>query len=403
MFILDKPFLSDFLKETIIRLSIPVVSTPGAVSLGLDPGMVRLTGPEAVDYLRRQDPVRIYTSSENAIGWISENLAFTGLPEIISKFKNKAEFRRKTQSLFPSLFFREVKLEDLPGLEAEGIPFPFIIKPNTGFFSMGVHKVSSPQEWPSAREAIFREIASARGLYPDDVFSSASFIIEQCIQGDEYAIDAYYDRSGQPVILNIHKHTFASDADVSDRVYSTSRNIILDNLERFTAFLTDMGSQVPVKNFPVHAEVRVDTTGAILPIEVNPMRFGGWCTTPDMAYFAYGFNVYDYFFNEKQPDWNHLLANRDGKVFSIVVLDNSTGEPSEAIESFDYNALAATFTRILDLRQVDFREYPVFGIAFVETREDDRSELDAILKSDLREFTVFRRNQRPGSIGSMNS
>lgn len=389
MFLIDKPYLSDILKQTLIQSGIPVVITPGALSLGLDSAMNQLTETQAVDYLRHQDPIKLYTNSENAIGWIAENLAFTDLPATLSIFKDKAAFRRATKSLFPSLFFREIKLEDLKNTNINDLPLPFIIKPCTGFFSMGVHKISHPREWPAVLEAIFHEIETTKGIYPDQVFNSAAFIIEGCITGEEYAIDAYYDSHGDPVIVNIHKHMFASDDDVSDRVYSTSKTIVSDNLERFTGLLADMGRLIPARNFPVHAEVRVDFTGAMVPIEVNPMRFGGWCTTPDMALLAYDFNAYDAFFQEIRPDWDRLLSDKDGQVYSIVVLDNSTGEPADAIESFDYQALSSHFTRLLDLRPIDYREYPVFGIAFVETPENDSSELEAILRSDLREFTVF--------------
>jgi len=38
------------------------------------------------------------------------------------------------------------------------------------------------------------------------------------------------------------------------------------------------------------------------------------------------------------------------------------------------------------LRKIDYREYPVYGFLFAETREENFAEIEAILKSDLREF-----------------
>ena len=40
----------------------------------------------------------------------------------------------------------------------------------------------------------------------------------------------------------------------------------------------------------------------------------------------------------------------------------------------------------LELRRIDYREYPVFGFLIVETRPDNMAELEAILQSDLKEF-----------------
>ena len=39
-------------------------------------------------------------------------------------------------------------------------------------------------------------------------------------------------------------------------------------------------------------------------------------------------------------------------------------------------------------RKIDYREYPVFGFLFTETREQNFAEIETILRSDLREFVT---------------
>ena len=56
------------------------------------------------------------------------------------------------------------------------------------------------------------------------------------------------------------------------------------------------------------------------------------------------------------------------------------------ITVFDYDRVLSKFERPLDLRKIDYREYPVFGFLFVEMSEENFSEIDVILKSDLTEF-----------------
>ncbi len=141
-----------------------------------------------------------------------------------------------------------------------------------------------------------------------------------------------------------------------------------------------------MSNFPAHVEIRRTDEGEIVPIEVNPLRFGGWCTTADMTAAAYGFNPYVYYFKNKKPDWDEILSTRAGKHYSLVVLDNSTGYEGRNIAKFDYDALLATFENPLELRKIDYREFPVFGFLFLETREESFGELERVLKSDLREF-----------------
>jgi len=387
MFFIDKPYVSDFFKTTVRDNGIPVVGTAIAQKSGLYSGTKIISEEQAIAMAREQDDLRIYTTSENAIGWIAEHLAFSDLPEKIELFKDKLKFREMTQSIFPDFFFREVRVEDLQKMQLSAeIVFPFIIKPTVGFFSMGVYLVAGPDEWDSTVQSILTELDQIKDLYPEEVLNTSSFIIEQCISGEEFAIDAYYNAAGEAVILSIFRHTFSSDADVSDRVYSTSKEIVENNLEEFTDFVDKIGRLSGVQNFPVHIELRREDDGTLLPIEVNPMRFGGWCSTADMSFHAYGFNPYLYYYTQEKPDWSQALKGKEGKLFSLIVLDNSTGRQADEIVSFDYEKLLAGFEKPLELRKIDYKKYPVFGFLFTETREDNFAELKNILDSDLNEF-----------------
>ncbi len=386
MFFIDKPYISDFFKKTVRDHAIPVVATEAAKQIGLYDGTIVISEEQAIEMACKQDDLAIYTTSENAIGWLAKNLPCSDLPGKIELFKDKLKFRKMTKSIFPDLYFREVRVEDLRELQLNDIPLPFIIKPSVGFFSMGVYKVTNNEEWKDTVESIYTEIDEIKGLYPDEVLNTSSFIIEQCIDGEEFAIDAYYNKDGQPVILSIFRHTFSSDTDVSDRVYTTSKDIIESNLTEFTNFVAEIGTLADVKNFPVHIELRRQEDGALLPIEVNPMRFGGWCTTADMTFLAYGFNPYLYYYSQQQPDWSEALQGKEGKLFSLIVLDNSTETEGSKIQSFDYKKLVAGFAQPLELRKIDYKRYPVFGFLFTETEEDNFIELKTILDSDLKEF-----------------
>lgn len=386
MIILDKPFISDFLKQTIEENCFPVIKTDIAVELGFSKRVNILSEEDTVQKVKSSENNLIYSTSENSIGWIAENLSFTDLPDKIELFKNKVKFRTLIKEMYPDFYFREIRLDELDDLSVESIPMPFIIKPTVGFFSMGVYKVTSASEWREVKQMLISELLSVKSLYPTEVLNTTSFIIEQCIEGDEFAVDAYFDASGEPVILNIYKHVFSSNDDVSDRVYISSKKIIESNIDQFTEFLVEVGKRADVKNFPVHVEIRCEQDGSIVPIEINPMRFGGWCTTADMTYLAYGFNPYTFYFSQTKPDWNEILKNKVGKLYSIIVLDNSTGIEGNKITSFNYDLLLSNFENPLELRKIDCKEYPIFGFLFTETTEDNFSEIESILKSDLNEF-----------------
>lgn len=386
MFFVDKPYVSDFFKMTVRDNAIPVVGTDIAKKLGLYGGTKVISEDRAIEMARELDNLTIYTTSENSIGWISKHLAFINLPEKIALFKDKLKFRELIKSIFPNFYFKKVRVEDLKKVQFNEMPLPFIIKPTVGFMSMGVYKVSNLEEWTNTIDSIIAGIDQIKDLYPAEVLDTSSFIIEQCINGEEFAVDAYYNSIGEPVILNILKHTFSSDTDVSDRVYISSKEIIESNLEEFTDFVGKIGNLAGVKNFPVHIELRRDNDGTLLPIEVNPMRFGGWCTTADISFLAYGFNPYLYYYSQKKPNWSEVLKGKEGKLFSIIVLDNSTGIDVNEITSFNYEKLLSNFEKPIELRKIDYKKYPVFGFLFAETREDNFIELKNILDSDLNEF-----------------
>lgn len=390
MFFVDKPYISDFLKNTLKESGIPVVGTDISKKLDLYKGTKIISKDEAVQMVQKSKASKIYTTSENSIGWIAKHLQFTDLPEKIEIFKNKLKFRQLIEPMFPEFYFREVYVEELKKIPFDSLPLPFIIKPKVGFMSMGVYKVANADEWAMTIDSIIEEINQNKDLYPAQVVDTSSFIIEQCIEGEEFAVDVYFNSTGEPVVLNILKHVFATKTDVSDRVYTTSKKIIEKNLEEFTKFAGKIGKLAGIKNFPMHIELRRDDNGMILPIEINPMRFGGWCTTADLTFMAYGFNPYLYYYSQQKPDWSEILKGKEGKLFSIIVLDNSTGINIDQIKSFDYDKLLSNFEKPMELRKINFREYPVFGFLFTETREENFIELKNILHSDLNEFISIR-------------
>jgi len=386
MILLDLPYVSDFLKQTIIRNNFPVLEPSGPKHFDPDMDSFCLTEAGAIDQVRKDTNLRIYTNSENSINWIIRHLGFTGFPETIQKFKDKAAFRRLTQSMFPGFFFREIAFDDIQDLSVLDFPVPFVIKPSVGFFSLGVYTVNNHPEWEGVKKRIHADIHSIKTLYPTEVLDISVFLAEQYIEGVEFAFDAYFDETGKPVILNILKHLFASGDDVSDRVYMTSKSILHENLDRMSYFLEQIGKLVPLKNFPLHVEVRIDDFGNIVPIEVNPLRFGGWCTTADITWHAYGINSYEYFLVGRKPDWVQILREQDDSLYSLIVLNNSTGVPGKEILSFDRDRLLTHFKHPLEFRPADHTEFPLFGFLFVKTRVEDFDELEWILKSDLREF-----------------
>jgi hypothetical protein len=382
MFIIDKPYVSDLFKDTIIRNSYKLLKNDFAVSTGHFGNDLLCETPQMVKEFKSKE--LLYLNSENSIEWITSNLASTALPEYINVFKNKALFRDMIRKMYPDFYYKQLDIGELRSFDANGIKKPFIIKPTVGFLSLGVYTIYTDQDWIKAVDSIEKEMVEVKNMFPQEVLNTSKFIVEEYIEGTEYAFDAYYDSEGNPVIVNILKHLFASAEDVSDRLYITSKSIVNEFRGRFQSFLEEIGSILKIKNIPIHVEVRVNGN-SIVPIEVNPMRFAGLCTT-DIAYYAYGINPYEYFIERKKPDWDTLLKDKDGKIYSVVILDKPKDIKAGDIKEFDFDGVLKGFEKPMEVRPMDIKRYPVFGFIFAETRDENFSELESILKNDLREF-----------------
>lgn len=386
MIILDNPYVSPLLEDTVAKKSYPVLNNEMARSLSKFDMMNVLSDEAAVDLLKGEKNPQLYSNSENAINWISTHLNFSELPQKIELFKNKAEFRRLLKEIYPDFYFFESGFDSLSTLDTEKIRFPVVLKPCVGFLSMGVYIIRDAEEWSDVIKNLRDDIEKFRGQFPPEVVDASSFIVEELINGEEFAIDAYFDKDGKPVILNIFKHPFSDETDVSDRVYFTSGEIIKSNHDRFESLLSQIGSLAQLRNFPLHMEVRVDGE-RVVPIEINPMRFAGWCVT-DLAYFAYGIDVYEYYFEQKTPDWEKILKEKGSEFYYFTIAEVPVSVDKSMIREVDYDGFLKNISHPLEVRKIDYRRHPILAIVFAKT--DDYSEMSNILKKDMRDFIIIR-------------
>ena len=389
MFILEEPYVSDLLATTVAELGLPVLDTPMARRRLCGPLAVPLCADDVFAAAASRAGARLYSNSENAIGWIAEHLARSDLPRKIGLFKDKIAFRELVADLYPDYRFFGLPLRGLRAFDPSRLRTPFIVKPAVGFFSLGVHVVESAAAWPAVVALVEREVETFAAMYPDVVLGLDRFVVEEVIEGEELAVDAYFDADGAPVIIDIYAHLFVSADDVSDRVYLTSAETVARLGPPATEFLAELGRRARLADFPVHAELRIDEAGRVAPIEVNPMRFGGWCAT-DLAHFAYGVNPYRCYLLGERPDWTRIAAETAGRTTALIVSDLPSSVDLATIDSVDYERFAARFSKVLELRPTPFNRYPVFAFTFIDLPSDDLSELHEVLGADLREYLRMR-------------
>lgn len=382
MFILDKPYVSEFLEKTLEKNKFPVLNTAAVKELVSNTGINYIDEEKAVKKLRNYKNPVLYTNSENSIEWISKNLCFTDLPDKIALCKDKIKFRKIISKIYPDFYFKEVSFEDIKRIKPQDLKFPLVLKPAVGFLSFGVYMIYNDSEWNSTISILEEDIKKFKTIYPLNVVNTSTFIIEEMVLGEEFAVDAYYNEKGEAVILNIYKHPFCSEKDVSDRVYFTSKAIIEKYLKEFEQLLQKIGNAVDLKNFPVHIELRVNKEN-IIPIELNPMRFAGWCMT-DIAYYAWGINVYEEYLHQTKPNWQNILENSDENLYYVMFSDVSKDIKKEDIKSIDYDGLVRNIETPLEIRKIDYKIHPIYSIIFAKT--PDEKEITKILNIDVYKY-----------------
>jgi len=385
MFIFDEPYISDVAENYLIESQAPLLKNEFALKCVSETAN-HISDAEAVKQLERDHFRWLYSNSENAIAWIVKTFgADSELALKIDLFKNKFTFREKTAALFPDVSFFKIAAADIESFTFERVGAPFIIKPMVGFISAGVHRVNTAAEWETVRTTILKETKETAHAFPEEVIDSSFFIVESIIEGDEYAVDAYFDDDNKPVVLNILKHRFNGEQDMSDRLYITSAEIISSRLPAIEGFLADLAELGDFRGLPIHTEIRIDANDRIRPIEVNPLRFAGWCST-DIALYAYGINVYDYFARKQKPDWNAVLEKAGTDTYAMAVIERPT--PLRNDQAFDYEELSQELSAILCMRKMDYRTFPMYAFLFFSVSKETEHELDAMLALNPEEFVV---------------
>ena len=377
MIIVDEPFVAPEFADYLEQTQHPVLANGMARRLTAEGRRLNLVDDETCARAVEAGE-RLYSSSENALSWVSEHVDNASMRRAIAVFKDKARMRELLAPLCPGVFYRRIAAEGLRAVDFDALPKPLVVKPAVGFCSVGVHVVEDRAQWDAAVAAIERDAATWREWYPESVIGNAEFVVESYIEGQEFAIDAFYDEEGRAHVLNVLQHDFAGPEDTSDRLYFTGASVVRTWAPRFEAWLTRANEQVGARAFPVHVEVRVQEDSGkgegasaegvqIMPIEFNPLRFAGLCGT-ELAYFAYGFHTYDYYLRNVAPDWDTLLTGKEGKLYCMSLLAAPADTPAGV--RFDAERFTAPLAQVLQCYEFDPHAVGSYAFVFCETDEE---------------------------------
>ena len=369
--------MSDLMVDTLKNNNIPVLRNEMAEERVAD-GNVLSDEEFSAEYGKRG---KLYTVSENALGWIYEHIDDKRFLDSISLVKDKYAFRRICRDIYPDFFFKEVNINEMAEMDTDSITFPCVIKPSVGFLSKGVFVANNPEEYRKAVVSLQRDFATAGAGFPEFVVGKSRFLIEEYIHGEEYAVDTYFDENETPAILNIFHHKFMDESDTSDRLYMTSK-VLFDRYEgAFTQFLTNLNNTLHLRNFPMHIEFRYDGRKAV-PIEINPLRFTGFCLN-ELQVFISGQHPMLSYLRGTHVTKEEMWRGKENLTYAFTVLDLPAGCEEKA---FDDEKFSADFPYVIDVRLVPDKTSGVAATVFLRTETANEAAFDRIMSLDMREY-----------------
>jgi hypothetical protein len=325
---------------------------------------------------------KVYAPTESALEIILERTEDTTFTNAVNLLKDKHKFRELMSNMYPDFFFAKTTIDELEKIELDRDK-KYIIKPTKGFFGTAVKELNKDTEISEIAKEIRKELEENSRYFSESILSKNELIIEQFVEGEEYAVDMYFNENGQPEILNIYHHPLPERNEYFHVLYYTNKDIFDRLYDRLNAIFIELNYHLKINNFPIHAEFKLEND-KLIPIEMNPLRFGGFGLA-DLAYHAFGFNPFNAFFSNFKPNWQEIWDERNEHHFGWVLGYNGTDIDVET-HTPDDEAYLRYLGDTLHYVEIDHKENPVFSIAYV--KDNCSTSLQCFLKTEFNDFFV---------------
>lgn len=286
----------------------------------------------------------------------------------VHSLKDKLACRQMLRSTYPNFYFKAMKLINLPAASlAPGKKY--VVKPVRGYFGSGVRLVEPGDDLAEVTEEIKKELRRNIEYFSASVLSVEDIIIEEYIEGEEYAVDMFYSSTGQPVIVSLCHHPIPDKREYLDVVYYTGYEIFEKFYDEIFDFFIQLNQTLGAKSLPIHGEFKYHQ-GKLIPVELNPLRYGS-DGFHDLVYHAFGLNSFVCFANDYQPDWPSLWRGKEDKFYAFYFGYNGAGLDI-ASHRPHFSKFYGLFSKILSDFPLDYRNYLGFRVVFLEESSAER-------------------------------
>ncbi len=311
---------------------------------------------------------KVCITSEASLQIVREALTDKAKQNAINVLKDKFRFREVVSQLYPHYQFKKVAFEDIEHLR---VTKKTIIKPAKGFFGIAVKTIDQNTDLKALAQDIQEEIQSTYGVFSEEMLSQNEFVVEEYIEGEEYAVDMFYDAQGEPHIVNIYHHPMPRVEAYLHMLYYSSKEVFDKTYDKAISFFKKLNAILDVKNIVLHAEFKCDTE--LIPVEINAMRYGG-VGLGNLIYHAIGLDPYQCFKEGKTPDWDEVWRQHKEDNFAFLIAYNGTEVDKLRYEP-DIEKLKSECTEVLYEAIFDYKTQLTMGVFCLKETKDNLKHL----------------------------
>ncbi len=327
--------------------------------------------------LRFSSSDKVCIASEVSIETVVSKMDNAARKSTIETLKDKYRFRTALANIYPDYQYQFVKASEINNLN---ITQKSVIKPVKGVFGTAVRTIDRDTDLTNLAIELKAELSKNASIFSDGVLSQEDFLVEKYIDGEEYAVDMFYDADGNPCIINICHHPIPENRAYLHILYYFSQEVFDRIYTQAKYFFTQLNQILNVTNLTMHCEFKLDD-GKLMPIEINTLRYGGM-GFGNMVFHALGINPYTCFLNNIEPDWQTIWKDRQEDIFCFFIAYNGANINVSKYKP-NRERLKQQFTKVLLEQSFDYQTQLTFGIyCLKETKEN----LSNLLKIDFDNF-----------------
>jgi hypothetical protein len=327
--------------------------------------------------LRFSSSDKVCIASEVSMETIVSRMDDRSRKNTIESLKDKYIFRKTIASIYPEYQYQFVKASEIESLR---ITAKAVIKPVKGVFGTAVRTIDRDTDLTNLAVELKTELSKNESIFSDGVLSKEDFLVEEYIEGEEYAIDMFYDADGNPCIINICHHPIPENRAYLHILYYFSKEVFDRIYTKAKYFFTQLNQILNVTNITMHCEFKLDGD-KLMPIEINTLRYGGM-GFGNMVFHALEINPYTYFLNNLEPDWQTIWEDKPEDIFCFFIAYNGANINLNE-DRPNRERLKQQFTEVLLECSFDYQTQLTFGIyCLKETKEN----LANLLKIDFDDF-----------------